>query len=535
MNILGIHGGVTISQHDAAAVLIQDGTLVCAVEEERLYRVKGATGLLPIESIQACLREAKISIEDIDYIALPGETYEDLISRTRAWLIHHFGHAPELRPINHQLAHLASAYFHSGYDDAMCLSYDAFGDRLSCAMGVANKKDGINVLETRDGDNSLGVFYGAMTSFLGFKPGEDEFKVMGLAPYGNANIDLSFFAKTSTDGYFVDRRCYRDQKSASQFEPFYSKIVTSKLGQPRRKGEKLSQYHIDVAASVQKTLEDMVVSTVTYLHNKTGKDSLCLAGGVALNCSANRIINELPFIKNFFVQPAASDRGLALGCALQMSYEVGEPIHGIDHVFYGPSYSKDNIIESLKITGMKYREISNPSDEASQLLANGNIVGWHQGRSEYGPRALGHRSILADPSRANMKDEINSRVKFREEFRPFAPSVMIENASDVFEINKESPYMTMAYNVNKSWIGELPAITHINNTARVQTVSKDIDPMYHQLINKFYSITNSPVVLNTSFNIRGQPIVETPFDAISTFAGTGIDALIIDNFLLEKN
>jgi len=184
---------------------------------------------------------------------------------------------------------------------------------------------------------------------------------------------------------------------------------------------------------------------------------------------------------------------------------------------------------------MKYREISNPSDEASQLLANGNIVGWHQGRSEYGPRALGHRSILADPSRANMKDEINSRVKFREEFRPFAPSVMIENASDVFEINKESPYMTMAYNVNKSWIGELPAITHINNTARVQTVSKDIDPMYHQLINKFYSITNSPVVLNTSFNIRGQPIVETPFDAISTFAGTGIDALIIDNFLLEKN
>ena len=535
MNILGIHGGVTINQHDAGAALIRDGELVCFVEEERLLRVKSPRGVLPIESIAACLKEAGLSMHDIDLIALPGETYADISERTQSYLKHHFGFSPRIQAINHQTAHLASAFFPSNFENAMCLSYDAYGDRLSVAMGSANQENGLSIIETRPHENSLGMFYATITSFLGFIPGEDEYKVMGLAPYGKSTIDLTSFAQPSNDGYFVDPRFIRSSPAPSSiYEPFYSENLVKLLGEPRRKGEPITQRHRDIAAGTQMALENCAVSLITYLHNLTGLSNLCLAGGVALNCSANRVLAKLPFVKKLFVQPAASDRGLALGSALQAAKEAGESLKPINHVFFGPSQKEDSVIAALNLTGLVAEEVSNPAEVGAQLLAEGKILGWFQGRSEFGPRALGHRSILAHPGLAHMKDEINARVKYREEFRPFAPSVLEERASEVFDMSYPSPFMTVAFNVRDEWSKRLPATTHVNNTGRVQTVSRKDDEEYHSLITAFEKLTDIPVVLNTSFNIKGQPIVETPLDALSTFAGTGLDALIIGSHVVRK-
>ena len=535
MNILGIHGGVTINQHDAGAALIRDGELVCFVEEERLLRVKSPRGVLPIESIAACLKEARMSMRDIDLVALPGETYADIAERTQAYLRHHFGFAPRIQAINHQTAHLASAFFPSNFERAMCLSYDAYGDRLSVAMGSATRDDGVSIVETRPHENSLGMFYATITSFLGFTPGEDEYKVMGLAPYGKSTVDLTCFARPSGDGYFVDPRYIRSSPAPSSiYEQFYSDSLVELLGEPRRKGEPITQRHRDIAAGTQLALENCAVSLITYLHKITGLSNLCLAGGVALNCSANRVLAKLPFVERLFVQPAASDRGLALGSALQAAKEAGEDMKPINHVFFGPTQKEGGVIAALELTGLVAEEVSDPATLGAQLLAEGKIVGWFQGRSEFGPRALGHRSILAHPGLAHMKDEINARVKYREEFRPFAPSVLEERASEVFDMTYPSPFMTVAFNVRDEWSQKLPATTHVNNTGRVQTVSGADNPEYHSLITAFEKLTGVPVVLNTSFNIKGQPIVESPLDALSTFAGTGLDALIIGSHVIRK-
>ena len=533
MVILGIHGGVTIQQHDAAAALIVDGKLICCVEEERLVRVKTSTGLLPIHSILACLAEAKLTIRDVDLVALPGETYEDLAGRTREWMLHHFGYAPKIKSVNHQTAHLASAYYQSGFEHAMCISYDAYGDGISGALAIADSS-GIKIIETLPGENSLGVFYATMTSFLGFKPGEDEYKVMGLAPYGIPSIDLSFFCRPTKEGYFSDSSYFRERKSATQLEPYYSKKLTDILGEPRRKGDAIGEHYKNIAASTQSTLESSIISLVTRLYNQTGQRNLCIAGGVALNCSANRSIAKLPFVDNLFIQPASSDRGLALGCALYEAVENGDELQSIKHVFYGPSHSDQEIESAIKLAGISAKKLNDPSEVAAGLLCKGKIIAWYQGRSEYGPRALGHRSILADPGLPGMKDEINKRIKFREEFRPFAPSVLEERYKEIYDLSAPSPFMTIACDVKNGWAIKLPATTHINNTARVQTVNKDIDPEYHSLINNFEKVTGRPVLLNTSFNIMGQPIVERPLEALANFYSCGIDALVIGNWLIEK-
>ena len=536
MIILGIHGGVTLGQHDPAAALFRDGELIACVEEERLFRIKSPRGMLPIEAIQAVLREAGITMHEVDLVAHPGETYQDAPARIPAYLKHYFGHAPKLRLINHQTAHLASAFFQSGYDSAMVMSYDAYGDRLSAALATASRTDGIRVLETRDNVNSLGLFYATMTSYLGFLPGEDEYKVMGLAPYGEAKYDLSFFARPSKDGYFVDSpgAMRSDPGPKSNFEPFYGDAIVNKLGPARLKGEPIEQHHRDVAASTQRTLEECAISLVNYLHGMTGERNLCLAGGVALNCSANNVLRQMECVDRMFVQPAASDRGLALGCGLQAAWEEGETIAPITHVFYGPTRTDAEIERALGVTGFTAERVDDPSAAAASLLAEGKIVGWFQGRSEFGPRALGHRSILANPCVADMKDQINARVKYREEFRPFAPSVLEEKCRDVFVMDEPSPFMTVAFDVQDGWGEKLPATTHVNNTARVQSVSADTDPMYHRLITELEKHSGAPVVLNTSFNIKGQPIVETPLDALSTFAGTGMDAVIMGHYMVRK-
>ena len=534
MNVLGVHSGFTMGQHDPAAALICDGKLVAACEEERFVRVKSARGCLPIESIRACLRQAGLTLSDVDLIVHPGESFEDMPIRLKSYLDHYFGCSPRIRMINHQLAHLASAFFCSGFDKAMCLSYDAYGDRLSAALGMASNS-GIEILETRGRENSLGNFYASMTSYLGFVVSEDEYKVMGLAAYGEEEVDLSPFVQPTSDGYLINTEFLpEDYLNTNMYEPFYSSKLTKLLGPSRISNEPITLRHKNIAFATQKALELCAVSLIKHLHTRTGLDSLCIAGGIGLNCSANYVIRQLPFIRRFFVQPASSDRGLALGCALYGAYENGFTISELGDVFKGPTYTEEQKRQALELVGFEYVELPDPAGKAAQLLSEQKIIGWYQGRSEFGPRALGNRSILADPSQARMKDEINRRVKFREEFRPFAPSVLEERAKDLFDIPETSPYMTVAYPVRPQWANRLQAITHVNGTARVQTVSRNSAPSYHRLISEFQRLTGIPAVLNTSFNVKGQPIVETPLDALSTFAATGLDALFIGPFMVAK-
>jgi carbamoyltransferase len=534
MKILGLHGGVTLGQHDPGAALLVDGKIVAVCEEERFLRVKTPYGTLPTYSVRACLREAGLGMKDIDLVVHAGETYDDFPARLRLFLQHGFGHAPKVEMVNHQLAHLASAFYASGFPEAMVLSYDAYGDRLSTALARGSRESGIEVLETRPAEQSLGSFYSLMTSFIGFMPDEDEYKVMGLAPYGKAEVDLSDIATPAEDGFRINPAYWdRDPPFRTRYEPWYGKRLVEKLGQPRGVDEPLGQRHKDLAAATQATLEACAIRLVEHLHRKTGLDALCLAGGVALNCSANGRLARLPFIKKFFVQPAASDRGLPLGCALEAAARHGDKPELLRHVFYGPSSSAENVEKALKLSGVAYREVD-PVKEGAERIARGEVIGWFQGRSEFGPRALGHRSILADPRDGKMKDIVNSKIKFREEFRPFAPAVVEERAAEIFDLAWPSPFMTLAVPVREAWRPKLQAITHANGTGRVQTVSREVDPRFHGLIEAFGKKTGVPVILNTSFNVKGQPIVETALDALGTFAASGIDAVIIDRFLVSK-
>ena len=295
MNILGIHGGVSLGQHDAAAALIIDGSLVCCVEEERLNRIKNSTGCLPVKSIKACLKEGNLSIRDIDLIVSPGETYEDIIRRTQRWITHHFGFSPKIVAMNHQTAHVASSFFQSGFDDAMCISYDAWGDRLSGVLAKASKTKGIEILQIIPRSLSLGNFYQTITSFLGFRPNNDEYKVMGLAAYGKPTIDLSFFCKAIDKGVSLDNSYFSkiSNPGPSQDEPMYSDKLIKKIGKPRLYNETINNHHKNLAASAQLTIEQCAISYVKYLYSLTKNQNLCLAGGVGLNCSANGVIAKL--------------------------------------------------------------------------------------------------------------------------------------------------------------------------------------------------------------------------------------------------
>jgi carbamoyltransferase len=537
MIILGIHTAHRVYDHDPGAAIVIDGKVIAVCEEERFNRIKTSKGCLPIRAIRQCLNQAQVSINDVDLVVAPGESDPEAEQRLQLVLQHYFGASPAIVLINHQMAHLSSAYYASGYDKSMVISYDGSGDSLSCVLA---KGDGgkIEVLETYPATNSLGNFYELITQFLGFEPSEGEYKVMGLAPYGMPGVDLSDFLSVTENGYhYNNAECYRAGLRFSLIEvPFYSDYVLKKLGAPRRYDEPVMQRHKDIAYAAQEKLTQAILSLVTHCSRLTGYDSLCLAGGVALNCSANLHISRLPFLKNLFVQPAASDRGLALGCALWGAANHGGIVDVGDIFRCGPEYSNGQIEAALKFSGFEFQTLDDPSGKAAQLLAQNKIIGWFQGRSEYGPRALGHRSVLGNPKHAEIKERINARIKFREEFRPFAPSVTEESACDYFDMKHlgASPHMTVAVNVHPGKANEIPGVTHVNNTARVQTVSERDDKAYHSLISEFGRITGTPVVLNTSFNVRGQPIVETPLDALGTFASCGLDVMFLGNFMVMK-
>lgn len=539
MIVLGLYGALSGYEHDPCAAIVIDGVVQAVCEEERYLRIKSGWGRLPLRSIRACLALAGCRMEDVDVVAHPGEIYEDLPDRVQRYLVHHFGTSPPVEVVHHQTAHIASAWLCSGFDnDAMCLSYDGYGDGVSVALAHATRDRGIELLVHEPRQRSLGVLYSAVTSYLGFQVAEDEYKVMGLAPHGHSGVvDLSAFVDVIGTDYEIHEQTFRDGHfDLTGDEPIYGHRLVEMLGSPRIPGSRIEQRHMDIARAAQDALGGLAAALVTRLHDMTGSRNLCVAGGVGLNCTVNWSIGQLPFVDRLFVQPAASDRGLALGAALQVAHEHDDlpgPIR-LTTTSYGSEYSDEDIGAALSQSGLRWCRVEDPAATAAEYLAQGAIVGWHQGRSEFGPRALGHRSILADPRRAETRDRVNDAVKFREWFRPFAPSVLAERSAELLELDGPSPFMTMSVPVREEWREQLRAVTHVDGTARVQTVDQAHEPLYHRLISAFADLTGVPAVLNTSFNVQGQPIIESPRDAVATFAGSGLDAVLIGDTLVRR-
>jgi len=562
VNILGIGG----YSHDSAAALIRDGQVVAAVAEERLSRKKHQGGI-PHRAVAWCLEEAGLAPGDIDHMGcymrpglrlakrLPYRLTTALRSPFYAAafagyeLVHNAQYVAGMRklcPPNAQLhymehhpAHAASAFLCSPFEEAALLSIDYVGEWAVTWTGVGRGSE-IRRLRQTNYPNSLGVFYSALTDYLGFLRASDEYKVMGLASYGDPVYydAMKEVLRPQDDGWYsIDRRWTAWHYLPGSRCGYFSPRFIERFGPPRRKDEPITEHHRNVAASAQRLLEDVVLNLARSLQNETGLSRLCLAGGVALNCSMNgRLRREGPF-EDIWVQPAAGDDGIAIGAALQLHHRFGGAPRNymMGHASLGPQVSNEEIGAFLALTKTPHQKSDDIARDTAKLLAEGNIVGWFQGRMEFGPRALGNRSILADPTRADMKDLLNKHVKFREEFRPFAPSVLAERAGDYFEGCAESPFMLFVYKVRPERQAELPAITHIDGTARVQTVTEAANPKYYALIKAFGELRGTPMLLNTSFNVMGEPIVHTPSDAIRCFYSTGMDALALGDYLIVKN
>ncbi|MBY0430647.1 MAG: hypothetical protein K2Q10_05580 [Rhodospirillales bacterium] len=537
-NVLGIHGGVTLNQHEPAAALAINGRIVALCEEERYLRIKSAYGYLPEHAVRACLRMAGLRWEDVDLVVTPGLTYDHFEGRIRHWLCHHFGSAPPIERIHHQQAHLAAAFYGSGLEEALCLSLDASGDGACGMTARASRESGISVLETLPAAQSIGYFYTLMTYYLGFGDG-DEYKVMGLAPYGTPNIDLAPIMRPDSErGWVFDTGYLRQSPpTRSPFEPTYDSRLADFFGRPHRcPGAPLETFHKDLAASTQAMFETCLLHLAgTLAARAPGPRHLCYGGGTALNCAANKTLVESGLFDSVYVSPVASDRGLALGCAYTGAVMRGDKPWQLWIPYLGSSYADGAIAAELAANGCRFEEIKDPAGTAARLLAEGNILGWYQGRSEAGARALGNRSILAPCGDATMRDKVNARIKYREEFRPFAPAIPAEDAEEYFVTRGLSyPSMSVTVDARPDRADSIRAVVHADGTARVQTVRSSDNELFYDLLTRYRAETGVPVVLNTSFNLKGQPIVETPRDALMTFHGCGLDALILGPFLVRK-
>jgi carbamoyltransferase len=538
MVILGICGGIRSGHHDPAAVLYRDGKLVAAAEEERFLRIKHSEGRLPENAIRFCLSQAGLSIRDVDCVAYGYATVPGMDQRLKDYFILKFGYSPEIRLIRHFMAHAASAYRVSGFPDANILSADVSGDSVSTLLSFGKGTE-IRIIKSVPRPNSLGIFYSLLTQVLGFQRDNDEYKVMGLASYGKQEVDLSWLLQFGGGEYKLNYEDYMvkvgpNQAFPSKQEGIYSKRLIERLGPPRLKEEPLTQRHKDLAFSAQKTLERVVIDLVKWLHEQTGSRNLCIAGGVGLNCVMNQRLLALPFVDRVYVQPAASDAGTAIGAALEVLAERGVQPETMTHVYTGPSFDNEEIQRALESYRVSYRREEDVCRFAAEKLAEGCIVAWFQGAMEFGPRALGNRSILADPRDPAMKDRINATIKFREDFRPFAPAVLEERVAEYFTDGVPSPFMTLTFDVRREKQEQIASITHVDGTARIQTVSRETNPRFHRVISEFGKLTGIPMVINTSFNVKGQPIVCTPRDAVSTFFMTGMDHLVLGDYVLSK-
>jgi carbamoyltransferase len=450
-----------------------------------------------------------------------------------------FGYDGRVEVFDHHLSHAASSYYFSGFEDSAILTVDGVGDWATTTYGFA-KGPNIERFEQVDFPDSLGFFYSAITGYLGFEVNEGEYKVMGLAPYGEPDYadQIRKLVDVSSDGQY---RLNMKYFAFLTEDRMYSDELITLLGQPAREAEsELTQFHMDVARSVQVVLEEIMLEKTRYLHTKFPSENLCMAGGVALNVVANgKCLREGPF-KRLFVQPAAGDAGGAVGAAALAHVRVtGEAplVKKLEHVYLGPSISVPDAYKFLKVSSAKFLDFRDKEDElinyTAQGLSEGKIVGWCQGRMEFGPRALGGRSILADPRRPEMRDRINALVKMREAFRPFAPAVLESEYQNHFALDHDSPFMLETCDVISDI--DLPAITHIDGSARPQTVNGDSNPRFGKLLAEFHRLTGCPIILNTSFNMRGEPIVCTAIDAVRCFNRSQIDLLVLEDFVLERS
>jgi len=547
--------------HDSAACIVRDGQVLFAVAEERLSRLKHDSGF-PIRAIRSCLDFANVEPSDLDCVCqswpLPGtQIYHDLKCMLTgkqpisyiglASLVLHgmkgvrdrggqksfrrcFGESrAQFRWEDHHLSHAISAYAMSGFDDSAVLVIDGRGAWE--ATSLWHGRDGrLERMWTIPWPNSLGLFYARFTEYLGFTPYSDEWKVMGLAPYGEAGVDLRAFLNPDKHPYRVDSRMLlrADSRIRALFE--------SRLGPARIPESELETRHKDLAFAVQDLCEVAMLNLARIAVRQAGTRNLCLAGGVALNSKANGKILSSGIVDRIFVQPAAGDDGACIGAALAPYLDHGGslPMTEMRHAYLGPECSETEIESAFQACKLRPVRLSDPAGVAAALLEKGKIIGWFQGRMEFGPRALGNRSILADPRDPKMTEKVNNAVKFREWWRPFAPSVLSESAHEFFESATDSPFMILTAQVRPEKRNVIPAVTHIDGSARPQTVERDVSPLYWRLISEFGRRTGVPVVLNTSFNLRGEPIVNSVFDAVRTFFTSGMDALVIGHFLVEK-
>ena len=553
--------GLNYSQmHDSSACLVRDGELLFAVAEERISRVKH-DARFPSHAIQACLDFARIRADQVDEVCVGWQTpaatfrhdlglyatghwpisYLNVLNSTRhfasMWhqrgggnpFAREFSAKPRFRFVDHHLAHAISAYSYSGFEDAAVVVMDGRGawEATSIWHGTHGR---VYPILTINWPDSLGLFYAAFTGFLGFVPNSDEWKVMGLAPYGKPGVDLSMFLDVRTTPY----KAHAGLLHGTGPHPHADWPKT--LGSPREPESDISELHKDIAYAVQDLCEDAMVSVVRLALEKTKSKNLCLAGGVALNSKANGKIAASGLIESIFVQPAASDDGVALGAALVSFLDGGQrlPLRAMRHAYLGPAFDDDAIAGSLNTYKIRYSRLSDPAAAAAELLSRGKILGWYQGRMEFGPRALGSRSIIADPRDPEMNAKVNNAVKFREWWRPFAPSFKKEAAPEYLESAYDSPFMILTAQVRPEKRAVIPSVTHVDGSARPQTVEQSINPLYYRLIDEFGKCTGVPVIMNTSFNLRGEAIVHTPTDAIRTFFSSGMDALILGSFLVEK-
>jgi carbamoyltransferase len=539
MYVLGVNSGVRIGYRDASAVLLFDGQIVAAAEEERFNRIKGSPSQLPELSINYVLSEAGITMQDVGVIATHGITWgEEYTELLRGFLLTNFGFAPRILRFHHHDCHAAGAYYASGYDKAIILSADNSGDSVSTQVALG--KDGrMSLINRIARPNSLGLFYGMITQFCGFVRDSDEYKLMGMASYGKPAVDLSPILKVSSAEFELNTDYLQSiipgQPQPTIQQPIYSNKLTDLLGPRRMPWQPMTPYYMNVAASAQQLLQDVLSSIVREAIETTGIRKVCLSGGVALNCAANRVLMNLPGVESLFVQPAAGDAGISQGAAYLACLEYGIHPRPISHAFLGTAYSNADIERSLKQTGVRYRKLDDPAYSAAILVSEKKVIAWFQGKMEFGPRALGNRSILASPSVPDIKRIVNHKIKFRESFRPFCPSVIEEDAATYFSGKQPiSPYMTVNYDANDITKSNLNGIVHVDGTARIQTVSKDQNELYFNYLNHLKEFTGHGVSLNTSFNVNHQPIVRTPFEAISTFYSCGLDHLVMGNYLLSK-
>lgn len=575
--------GVNAYHGDSSACLVRDGVLVAAAEEERFRRIKHWAGF-PSEAIRYCLSEAKIGLGDVDHVAINQDTKANLWRKIAYTLMNRpdlgmvldrlrnkkeragvreelarafpgqsfFGQAHE---VEHHLAHLSSAFFVSPFEEAAVVSVDGFGDFASAAWGVGRGSD-IRLEEKVYFPHSLGIFYQALTQYLGFPNYGDEYKVMGLAPYGEPKYlpEMRRIVQAQADGLFrLELKYFRHHKEKIDYEwengeprfgNLFSAALPELLGPARGKNEELTQRHKDLARSVQAAYEQSFFHLLNTLHAKHGLDALTLAGGCAMNSVANgKIRRHTPF-KRIYIQSAAGDAGGAIGAAFVTWRKIGGARSFVmDHAYWGPGAGEEELgrllaarsgeLKAQSCASGQIRDAAALSRRTAQSIADGKVVGWFQGRMEWGPRALGNRSILCDPRRADMKDILNSKIKRRESFRPFAPSILREEVSAWFEEDDDVPFMMKVFQIRAEKRALIPAVCHVDGSGRLQTVHRTTNPGYYRLIEEFRDITGVPLVLNTSFN-ENEPVVCRPEEAMDCFLRTKMDVLVLGDWFIER-